>query len=46
MVADEQLAGRQIVESDVVPVVDGMLVQPHLDTATESKLIKAAGDGS
>jgi len=46
VVADEQLAGKQIVISDVVPVVDGMLVQPHHDTAAESMLIKAAGDGS
>jgi len=46
VVKDEQLAGKQIVVSDLVPVVTGMLLQPQLDTALEQQLIKAAGDGS
>lgn len=43
---DEQLAGRQIVVSDVVPVVNGMLLRPQVDATVEKKLIEAAGDGS
>ncbi len=46
VVKDQQLAGKQIVVSDLVPVVNGMLLQPQLDTAAEQQLIKAAGDGS
>ncbi len=43
---ENQLAGKQIVISDVVPVVEGMLLQPQPDSSAEQKLIDAAGDGS
>jgi RND family efflux transporter MFP subunit len=46
VVKDDQLAGKQIVISDVVPVVDGMLLQPQVDAGAEKKLKAAAGDGS
>jgi RND family efflux transporter MFP subunit len=41
-----ELAGRQIVVSDVVPAVEGMLLQPQVDSDLENRLIKTAGDGS
>ncbi len=46
VVNDDQLAGKQIIISDVVPVVDGMLLQPQMDAGAEERLKKAAGDGS
>ena len=46
VIKDSQLAGKQIVISDVVPVVEGMLLQPQKDSSAEKGLIDAAGDGS
>ena len=46
VVKDDQLAGKQIVISDLVPAVDGMLLQPQVDVDAEKKLNAAAGDGS
>jgi len=46
VVLDTSLAGKQIVVSDVVPVVDGMLLQPQVDEATQKMLKEATGDGA
>ncbi len=44
VISDPQLAGKQIVVSDVVPVVEGMLLQPVSDDKTVQRLIQGAGD--
>ncbi|MDJ0740055.1 MAG: efflux RND transporter periplasmic adaptor subunit [Gammaproteobacteria bacterium] len=37
-------AGQQVVVSDPVPAVDGMLLQPQPDDALQQRLLRAAGD--